>query len=1251
MRKLVAGMALLSAVLSIARGGVLSQTLRFDPSLVRLGEKDGYATVRYGNAPLIDALGVPALPELPATLVIPPTATVTAIEVANIDEQLLAGEYVVLPGQIGRQWRLNDPEPPFIAPNPVVYGADAVFPKEPVTYQVTGNKGGFRVAGFTVCPVRYNPVQRKLWVITRLDLKIHYAENTVPRARDFPRQIAEMSRDLEGMVLNPEDLGRFAPAVKYTGDPSPVLPPGYYEHVIVSPAIYADSFVRLRDWRTLQGMPSTIMTIENVCAMYPGRDTAERIRNFIKDARTTWGTIWVFLPRYDHPSRQYRAAYVSYSGTDILPCDLYFSDLDGSWDGNRNNIFGECPGDSITGFSDVYVGFIPIDNPGNVRNFLSKLFRYEQTPGAAYIEKVALVMGVTFSENYAESIAVNDPPSWTDFRCYVSRSVPAQAYIDSITAGYGYTCGIHHGDVNSVYHGSPALITSAQANALTNQKLGVFISVGCDPGAWDQTGNTNGDCLAENGVMWAPNAYVAIMMNARSGWVDVAEHYNFHFMYRIMPPTTPRCSNFVTVGQGLARAKDHWIPRWNLGGDTSRFRWEAYERNLFGEPAMQLWTREPGYCQATHAGVVTIGSNIPYPVTVTTTTDVPIESAMVVLWKGNEVYTKGRTDGNGQVTLYVSPTTPGTMVLAVNAHNYFLFVDTVRVISTARYVAHLRSDILDAPPGGNGDSILNPGEAVKIRTWVKNWGQQTANGVTAKLRTRDPNAQITDSVKVFGNIAAGDSAYTGDNGFGLQVNSGLNNGYTVNCSLICRDVLDSVWVSLVGYVVGTPVLAKATVTVKDSTHGNGNGKIDPGETSELEIEIKNNGLGHGYNCWALLRSGDSRFVILDSIATYGYIRRGMTANNADNRFLVDASASIPMETQIPCTLYTYADGGYVSPPQVFEIIVGEIRAVDPIPDGPRMPPLYYAYDNVDVAYPAHPTYNWIELRGRGTRLSLSDDQTVQITIPSAFGPLRYYGQDYTQLSICSNGFVALGYSTATSYTNYPLPSSNVPAPAVFVNWDDIYPPVGGGVWWMHDTAAHALVVEWDSVAYYSPQTVFDKYQIVFFDTTVRSPTGNNVIQFQYYTANNYTSNTVGLQDPTQSICIQALYNGSYHRGCAPLAPSRAIKFCTDLPTGVEESEFATTAASAIKLTAWPNPLTGLSTIRWTLGADGPVTLQVYDANGRLVRTLVNTRQKAGRYETVWDGKADNGQIVASGIYFYRLKTAAGSSELKTVVTR
>ncbi|MEO0097666.1 MAG: hypothetical protein ABIK78_06195, partial [candidate division WOR-3 bacterium] len=57
----------------------------------------------------------------------------------------------------------------------------------------------------------------------------------------------------------------------------------------------------------------------------------------------------------------------------------------------------------------------------------------------------------------------------------------------------------------------------------------------------------------------------------------------------------------------------------------------------------------------------------------------------------------------------------------------------------------------------------------------------------------------------------------------------------------------------------------------------------------------------------------------------------------------------------------------------------------------------------------------------------------------------------------------------------------------------------------------------------------------------------NVIKFQYLTANYYQSNTVGIEDQTNTIGICALYNGSYHRASAQIQAGRAIKIITGQP--------------------------------------------------------------------------------------------------------
>ncbi|MCA9729875.1 MAG: T9SS type A sorting domain-containing protein [Candidatus Eisenbacteria bacterium] len=83
--------------------------------------------------------------------------------------------------------------------------------------------------------------------------------------------------------------------------------------------------------------------------------------------------------------------------------------------------------------------------------------------------------------------------------------------------------------------------------------------------------------------------------------------------------------------------------------------------------------------------------------------------------------------------------------------------------------------------------------------------------------------------------------------------------------------------------------------------------------------------------------------------------------------------------------------------------------------------------------------------------------------------------------------------------------------------------------------------------------------------------------------------------------------------------------------------------------ATPNPVLDRMVLAFDLPESNPVRAELYDATGRLVRTLANEVMPAGRYQRVWDGRSEIGQRVPSGIYFVRLDAGAHHARLKIVV--
>ena len=101
------------------------------------------------------------------------------------------------------------------------------------------------------------------------------------------------------------------------------------------------------------------------------------------------------------------------------------------------------------------------------------------------------------------------------------------------------------------------------------------------------------------------------------------------------------------------------------------------------------------------------------------------------------------------------------------------------------------------------------------------------------------------------------------------------------------------------------------------------------------------------------------------------------------------------------------------------------------------------------------------------------------------------------------------------------------------------------------------------------------------------------------------------------------------------------------PTGVEPRPQFAYALHA----AYPNPFNPVTRLDFELAARGRVWINVYDASGRLVRALVDETKSAGRHTAFWDGVNNAGTRVASGVYFFKMKSGGFEQVRKVVMLR
>jgi hypothetical protein len=89
-------------------------------------------------------------------------------------------------------------------------------------------------------------------------------------------------------------------------------------------------------------------------------------------------------------------------------------------------------------------------------------------------------------------------------------------------------------------------------------------------------------------------------------------------------------------------------------------------------------------------------------------------------------------------------------------------------------------------------------------------------------------------------------------------------------------------------------------------------------------------------------------------------------------------------------------------------------------------------------------------------------------------------------------------------------------------------------------------------------------------------------------------------------------------------------FTIDVSTGIED--FISYADNFALFPAYPNPFNPTTTIEYSIPSDGFVKINIYNAIGEEVRTIVNEFKKAGGHKIIFDGS-----YLTSGIYFYRIE--------------
>jgi hypothetical protein len=534
----------------------------------------------------------------------------------------------------------------------------------------------------------------------------------------------------------------------------------------------------------------------------------------------------------------------------------------------------------------------------------------------------------------------------------------------------------------------------------------------------------------------------------------------------------------------------------------------------------------------------------------------------------------------------------------------------------------MTSSVLNAGPNGQ----VNPGETVDLGVWAENVGVDIAYGVYGLLSSSDPYVSLVIDSSWYGNIPAGDSVISNPY-YQFTIANDCPNNHAIGFDLEFHDSNDSIWMSHPSVMVYAPILTYQGVNIM-----NASGILDPGETVDLCVTLQNDGGASAENVTSTLSTNSQYITINDNTGSFGTIAAGDTANNSADPYNIAADSLTPTGTPADFQVIVTA-GVYVDTLQ-FGIVIGKKH--------------YYIWNPDPTPEPG---------------------QNIH-TILGNLGFTGDYGTSLAaDLSLYQSVFVCVGI-----YSNNHVISSTSPEATMLVDFlqnqnGNMYLE-GGDVWYYDPPSGYNFCPLFgiDAVA----DGTSDLGPVVgennAFTTGMNfnyggenswidhiNPTGTGFLIF--HDGNDNYNCGVANDAGTYKTVGTSFELGLLTDGTAPstrdaLLDSIMNFFGIGGGTGVEEYAKITGLPLYTELAAvYPNPGIRVMNIRYGIAHESAVSLDLYDAAGRLVRTLAHGVTEPGYYTVRWDGCDNVGRHVPAGVYFVKLKSEDYVRVEKTILLR
>ncbi len=683
-------------------GGVMEFEFTYPEPI--LGERDGYTTLYMEGGMNMGTPGEPEYPLYCYNIALPPGSEMERVEILEMEAEEIEGKHILYPYQPEMPLTPEYSHGEFVPLKDGFLNRKKPYPEEIIQHVRTGEKGGYPIGTFYICPLRYIPAEGKISVIKRIKVRVHYRENARKVWRKHPRVVNFMAEEVKRLVINPKDVEAYKNALLTAPAGASKLGAGDWEYVIITPPSWRDTWNKLIKWKTRKGVKARCYPTDSIYSNYTGKNNAEKVKNFIIDANNTWGAIWFLigadLDSIPHvPCYGYVFSIPPQTDKDIAST-RYWEDFD-DWDKDGDELYCEYDDDGPLDFwADCHVGRICVNNTTEIDSFINRIITYEKEPPAGYQNRILHWTEELFSSDspgmaYAETLQAFLRRAGVNYLTYIEQYdekgwFPGDAAaLDTLEHGVGWTVVHSHGDYDEVMQGQSDGddITVSELNTYLDlpveRRFGIHLGICCQSGGYHEVSV----CYSES---WNFDNYggVASIFNSEYGWGnDISQgdttKYNYQRSVGLVFRTVFYCytkPNDWRIGMAHGHARDAHI---RFITDEGSQKWCMIEFNLLGDPEMPVWRDIPQnlYVEVRnwvdgvfhHDTLLKNQTNV-CSVYVYDAAKAAVSDAPVVLMDSlnSDFYLVDTTGANGWVVFNVTPTATGTYWLTATnyPHNY-----------------------------------------------------------------------------------------------------------------------------------------------------------------------------------------------------------------------------------------------------------------------------------------------------------------------------------------------------------------------------------------------------------------------------------------------------------------------------------------------------------------------------------------------------------------------------------------------------